>query len=132
MSSSVELQDAILAILRADSGVGALIGDAIYDGPAQTYPCVQFGPASYVPDDADEIDAGVEVVQLDCWVKGDQRLWVTKRLVGAVRKALHRAEADLATSALVSMEVTLTRSFMDVDGLTGHGVVQVECIIEER
>lgn len=132
MSVSVELQDAILALLLADAGVSALIGSAIYDGDAEQYPCIIIGPSSFVPDDAECIAGRVEAVQLDCWVENDKRLWVTKRLVDAVTAALHNAETSLATHALVSLRVTLAQSFMDRDGLTGHGVVQVEAEIEER
>ena len=132
MSVSVELQDAILALLLADAGVSALVGSAIYDGAPAQYPCVTFGPSSFTPDDAECIAGRIEAVQLDCWVENDKRLWLTKRLVDAVKAALHGAEANLATHALVSLRVTLAQSFMDRDGLTGHGVVQVEAEIEER
>lgn len=132
MSASVELQDAILARLMADAGVSELVGSAIYDGAPAQYPCITFGPSSFVPDDAECIDGRIEAVQLDCWVENDKRLWLTKRLADAVKAALHGAEAILATHALVSLRVTLAQCFMDRDGLTGHGVVQVEAEIEER
>ncbi|MCV2877607.1 DUF3168 domain-containing protein [Sedimentimonas flavescens] len=131
-SPSEELQGAIFALLSADAGVTEIVGAAIYDGKPGQYPCVSFGPTSVVPDDADCLTARSETVQLDCWVKDDSRLRMTKRLVDAVKVALHKASASLPTHGLVSMEVTLMQSFMDRDGLTGHGVVQVECEVEEN
>ncbi len=53
-------------------------------------------------------------------------------LADAVKSALHEASPDLDTHALVEMEVVLVRVFLDRDGVTGHGVVQVGAWIEER
>lgn len=132
MSASVELHDAIIALLLADASVSAIVGTRVLDGDATEYPCITFGPSSVIPDDADCIDGASETVQLDCWVRDGTRIWPTKRLTEAVRKALHGASASLPTHAIVSMDVSLVRSFMDADGLTGHGIVQVDCMIEEH
>ena len=131
MSASVELHDAILALLLADAGVSAIVGTRIHDGRPSEYPCITFGPIDIVSDDAECIDGRIETVQLDCWVRDGDRLWPTQRLADAVKKALHGAEPDLATHALSIMDVSSVRCFMDPDGLTGHGVVIVDCAVEE-
>lgn len=135
MSASVELQTAIYQRLISFPAVAAICGDRIYDNaPAEggwTAPHITFGPTQILDEDADCIDGRVEVVQIDCWARDGGRLRPAKELADAVKKALHRYEVDLATQALVEMRVDLMRVFLDPDGLTAHGVVQVRCMIEE-
>jgi len=133
MSVSVSLQDVILAALRGNAGVAALVGDRIYDHAPEdaAFPHIDFGPSDYVPDDADCIAGRVEAQQIDVWSRDQGRGWPAKRLVDAVKAALHGHEADMATGALVSLEVTLCQVLDDPDGITKHGVVEVEALIEE-
>ena len=133
-SPSDELQTAIYAALVADAGVGALVGDAIYDGRPPVLPdkCITFGPSDYVPDDMDCITGRQETVQIDCWWASNRRLKPVKTLADAVKAALHRAELPLGTHALAFLEVEEVRAFMDADGATGHGVVIVTAMVEER
>jgi hypothetical protein len=133
MSTSVALQDLILAKLQADVGVKAIVADRIVDGPDDStlFPYVSFGPMDFISDDADCIDAREETVQLDCWSRDQNRKWPCKQLVDAVKSALHEEEGELTAGALVQMRVTLIRVFDDPDGLTTHGVVQVTATIEE-
>jgi hypothetical protein len=133
MSASSDLQKLIFDRLVADAGVHAIIGDRIYDGrpSAAQFPCVTFGPSYVVKDDAECIFGRVETIQLDCWARGNGRIGAVKPLVDAVDKALHLFHVDPPNSALVEMSVTGTDAFMDKDGLTAHGVVMVQAIMEE-
>lgn len=133
MSSGDELQAFIVAKLRDSAEVGAICADRIYDNIPKdaAFPYISFGASDYRPDDAECIDGRVETVQLDCWSRDFGKLIETKRLVDAVKKALHGQTGDLGASALVQMRVSLVRVFRDPDGISAHGVVQVECDIEE-
>lgn len=133
MSISNALQVLIYERLVADVTVGALVGDRIYDRPPATVPVpyITFGPSDYVPDDDECIDGRIETVQLDVWSEAQDGKRECKAIVDAVKAALHDAEADLDSGALNTMRVVLVRVFDDPDGRTTHGIVQVECMIDE-
>jgi hypothetical protein len=133
-SPSVEFQDAVLTLLKTDAGVSAIVGARVFDHmPASAdYPCITMGPSDYSEDDAECIIGRSETLQVDCWVQAKGRLWPCRDLTDAVKKALHLAAPELTTHALVEMRVTLVRVFLDGDGVTAHGVVQVTALIEER
>lgn len=135
MSASSELQELIETTLRADAGVGAIVGDRIYDeAPPEsnrTYPDVTFGTSDFLPDDDECITGRSETIQLDCWTRDHGRLKSCRALVDAVKAALHEADLTLSNNALVFIRVALVRVMRDQDGLTGHGVVQVTASVEE-
>ena len=137
--TSVALQDVILDALKADAAVTALVAQHIWDqapaempnGPKTPYPHITLGPSSYFPDDVECITGRVETVQVDVWSRDQGRKWPCRNIVDAVKRALHGHEADMGADALVGMEVTLCQIMDDPDGITTHGVVQVEALIEE-
>lgn len=133
MSASVELQTLIYETLVGDADVGALIGDRIYDRMPSDgdYPCVTFGPTDYIDDDSQCITGRIETVQLDCWSRDQGRMRPCKEIADAVKSALHKADLSLTTNALVEIVVAGVRVFNDADGVTAHGVVTVEAILEE-
>lgn len=130
---SEDLQAAIYAALIADAGVAAVVGTRVVDGAPSDYPAITFGPGDYLPDDMDCIDGRIETMQLDCWVRdSSQRLRPARALADLVKAALHGMELSLATHALAALRVVAVRAMMDPDGLTGHGIVTLEAVIEER
>lgn len=137
MSAQGELHDLIRNTLKADSAVMTLIAD-VYDsvpdeparwGTKKAY--VSFGPTDVVEDDAECIVGGIFTVQLDCWSR-KLGSYHCKSIVDAVKAALHDHDAELADVGLVQMRVTMRRVFGDPDGITQHGVVMVEAMIEEE
>jgi hypothetical protein len=133
MSVSVSFQDLVLARLKAAAAVTAIVDDRIVDGndDGLAYPNITFGASDFTPDDADCIRGREETLQLDCWTREGGKKWPCRKLVDAVKDALHDADGVLTTGALVLMRVDLVRVFDDPDGITTHGVVQVTGIIEE-
>lgn len=134
-SPSVELQDAVLTRLKADPAVDALVGDRIYDMPPEgvLFPYLSFGPSDLIPDD-DAVGCMVvsrHSLQIDVWDRSQGRIWKAKEIAEAVKKSLHRFEAVLATHRLILMEVERAVTFLDADGITGHGVVSLVAVIEE-
>jgi Protein of unknown function (DUF3168) len=130
------LQKLVFDLLTASTNVTAL-ADGIYDlpppnpfnGPHQAY--VSFGPVDVIVDDAECIVAGIHTLQLDCWSRQHTSVHC-KRLTDAVYAALHEVTASLPDpNALVEMRVTLRQIMRDPDGLTTHGVLQLEADIEE-
>lgn len=133
MSASNELQALIYQRLVTDAGVHAVVGDRIYDNPIgkDDFPYVSFGPSDAVEDDADCITGRVETIQIDCWSRYQGGFKEVKALADAVKKALHRYSGTLTVNALVEMTVQTIRCFRDPDGITSHGVVTVQAIVEE-
>ncbi|MCO6386353.1 DUF3168 domain-containing protein [Aliihoeflea sp. 40Bstr573] len=136
MSAQAELQKLILDTLKADAAVMALANGA-YDrvpsspwGPDSINGYISFGPTDVVEDDADCIISGEHTVQIDCWSR-QVGMVHAKRMVDAVKAALHEQELTLAESALVDMRVTMRRVVADPDGLTSHGIVMIRAMIEE-
>lgn len=127
------LQAAIYARLVANAGVAALVSGRVYDiTPLDAaFPHISFGPSDIVTDDQECINGRVETVQLDCWSRAQDGFRECKALVDAVKAALHDYSVNLSVGALASMRITLSQVFRDPDGLTSHGVVQVECLVEE-
>lgn len=133
MSASLSLQDAILAALKNDAEVQALVGARIWDRAPDkaAFPHITFGPSDIVPEDYECISARVETVQIDIWSRDQGKKWPCKRIVDAVKGALHRHTADLGDHALASLRVTLARVVDDPDGITVHGIVTCEATVEE-
>jgi hypothetical protein len=132
----IELQKLIYDTLVADAAVTALV-DGVYDfvppecwdGPHNGY--ISFGPVDVVEDDAACITAGIHTFQIDCWSR-QKNSTHCKRVVDTVYAALHQQPLQLTINALAEMGVILRQVFRDPDGLTTHGVIQVQAQIEER
>jgi Protein of unknown function (DUF3168) len=131
----LELQGAIVARLKADPAVTTLVNSRIYDAvPTNAvFPYVSIGPVDSLQDDFDCINGLVVAQQIDCWSRG-VGYPEAKKMVDAVRAALHDREADmpLATNAMSLLECRNTRFTRDPDGLTSHGILSFEAAIERR
>jgi hypothetical protein len=132
MSVSAELQKAVLAALLADSAVAAIVGTRVFDRmPADgDYPCVTFGPSDYTLSELTCLESRVEALQIDCWTRADGRIWPARELADAVVAALHNAALSMAVNAFVTARVDGVRVFLDADGVTAHGVVTLEAVLE--
>jgi Protein of unknown function (DUF3168) len=129
----LELQGAIVARLRADPAVAALVAGRIYDAVPQgaVFPYVSIGPVDSVDDDADCI-TGLEVAQqIDCWSRATG-FPECKKIVDAVRAALHDYPLALTTNALAFFQHRNTRIVRDPDGLTSHGILGFEAAVERH
>ena len=133
MSVSAALQKLAFDTLIADAGVGALVGDRIYDGVPKDagFPYVSFGPTDVVPDDAECFDARMETVQIDVWPREHARLRVSKAICDAIKAALHDLSGTLEAGALQSCRVTRMQVMPDPDGITAHGIVAVQAMVQE-
>ena len=129
---SLELQKAIVAALKADAAVTAIINGRIYDavpgGAAKPY--VSFGPFQLLPEHGDCLDGGEAFVTLDAWAAGPDTVQV-KQLGTAIARALDLAPIVLdAPQRLVEMSVEQTQYMRDPDGITAHGVITVHAFTE--
>lgn len=128
---SLDLQEAIVAALKAAAPVAALVGQRIFDQvPANTpFPYITYGADDVIQDDADCITAYEVSVQIDVWsrVKGQPEM---KRIAEAVRETLHDADLTLDNHALVLIEHERTRYLDDPDGQTKHGALTFKALVD--
>lgn len=130
IESTLAMQQAIVAALRGDETVSALIDGRIYDAaPAKVAkPYITIGPCDLVGADADCIDGDVISQQIDIWsIEPGQAQCRT--ICGAVRKVLRRLQCDQG-GLRFEIEHQSTRVLDDADGITTHGVVTVQAIID--
>lgn len=135
MTPSRELQAMLYAALTADAAVAALVGDRVYDAPRAeaVFPYLSFGPSNWFPEDADGLVMRREALQVDVWSRDGGRHGPCKEIVDSVAAvARNRGTLGLATHALATLSVLRTSVSDDPDGLTVHGFVIIEAVIEER
>ena len=132
-SPDLELQGVIVETLKADPDVTALVADRVYDRipQAPVFPYVNFAGSDETEDDADCIKGSAIFIQIDAWSRKPGYPEV-KKIANAVRNALHDADLVLNTNALVMIEHRQIRVFRDPDGLTSHGVIELQAFVERK
>ncbi|MDW9761640.1 DUF3168 domain-containing protein [Sinorhizobium meliloti] len=134
-SPELELQGAIVARLKADVGLMALI-NGVYDQPPDTAfatpkeSYVTIGEAQFLRDDATCISGGEVYLTLHAWSR-KVGYPVAKQIADAVAENLHLAPLTLATNRLISIMHRQTRVFRDPDGLTSHAVIDFVANVEK-
>lgn len=131
-SPSLELQGLIVARLKGDATVSALVGDRIYDSvPADAdFPYVSMGPRDEISDDTD-CRAGFELsLQIDVWSR-QPGYPEAQRVSDTVRRCLVTYEFPAMENPLVYFKHQQTRIFRDPDGLTTHAALTFEAFAEQ-
>lgn len=124
--SALPLQKAIVAALKADPTLAAIINGRVYDSvpTSATKPYVSLGPWQVLPDQADCYDSSDVAVQIDGWSAGPGSV-ESKKIGRAVRTALDQKPLALdENQRLVMMTIEQTQYLVEPDGLTQHAVVQ--------
>ncbi|MFG6083832.1 DUF3168 domain-containing protein [Paracoccus litorisediminis] len=106
------------------------VGGRVYDKPTEgeEFPHVSMGPSYWVRSDVQCVDGKAWTVQVDIWHRE-----VDKGIAGDVTEAVEDALNGWADTSLLTMtpfRVTLVRQMDDPDGVSTHGVVQVETRVE--
>lgn len=133
MSPSLELQQAIVPDLKAQSGIAALVGNRIYDNAPEgcAFPYVSWGRETSQNDDAQCIIGSEIAVQLDVWSRTPSSA-ECRRIVDAIKRRMEVAEYTLAVNAVAGAGyVERTDVFRDTDGRTWHGVIIVIYSVEQ-
>ncbi|MGH0278403.1 DUF3168 domain-containing protein [Sinorhizobium meliloti] len=134
-SPELELQGAIVARLKADVGLMALI-NGVYDQPPDTAfatpkeSYVTIGEAQFLRDDATCISGGEVYLTMHAWSR-KVGYPIAKQIADAVAESLHLAPLTLATNRLISIMHRQTRVFRDLDGLTSHAVIDFVANVEK-
>lgn len=129
----LEVLQRIVALLKADAAVSALVGTKIYDRPphengvpAVASPYISLGPHDGLTEDSDDCMDLVDLTfQVDAWSWGDGVAYSraeVSNIASAVRSCLHRQEINI-TGAAVEIQHQMTRVMRDPDGETNHAAI---------
>ncbi len=128
---ALALQKAIVAALVADTAVGALIGDRIYDATPRdaTFPYLSIGQVN-TADWSTGSEGGAEhQVTLHAWSRerGKKECYA---IAEAVEAALHDAALTLDGHALVNLRFEFAETRRDPDGITYHTAIRFRAVTE--
>ena len=133
MEPSLELQRVIVATLKADAAVNALIAGRVYDrvpSPA-TFPYVVVGDDQVSQAHAQCLEGSTEVFSsLHAWSREVGKV-EAKKIAGAVVTALNGAPLALTGYRLVLIEHDNTQHLGDPDGITSHSVIVFHAFVDE-
>ncbi len=128
-----ELQTAIVARLKADTALQALIGNPIrlhQDVPdVPTFPYVTIGDGQNVPDQVQFMDSSEVFVDLHVWSRA-AGFAEAKRIAATIEASLNDADLSLTSNRCVEIERAGNRSLRDPDGVTKHVVVTLQAWTE--
>lgn len=139
-SAVLELQGAIVALLKANGAVANIVDKRVFDHVPRSpqtgaitaqYPFVGIASSDELSEVIDCVDAIDLSIDIDCWSR-EPGFPEVRRLSEAVRKALHDVDVALSESAIVLLQHRQTRTFRDPDGLTSHAVLSFEAALEQN
>jgi hypothetical protein len=128
---SLALQKAVVAALTADSGIGALIGDRIYDAAPRnaTFPYLGFGEMRAADWSTGTEEGAEHRLTLHAWSR-ERGKRETYEVMNAVEAALQEQVLALDGHALVNLRHELSDARRDPDGITWHGVMRFRAVTE--
>ena len=100
-------QAALIAALKADSAVAALVGTRIYDEPPQgvTFPYIRLTDISPSAWDTDCTEGAAVQIGLQVHSRATQGRVEAVRIAEAIQSALHRQETSLSVSGFNLIEM---------------------------
>lgn len=121
--STLPVRAAIVAALRADAAVGAIMGDRIYSRApdAVVFPYSSFGPVIGEPWEGATLSGWEQSAQIDTWSRQPGGVEALSAMA-AIGAALHRAPLAVAGHEFVLINLELQTLMNDPDGVTTHGV----------
>lgn len=131
----LELQGAIVAKLKADTGLQALLGNPMrlyQDVPAPAalvFPYVTIGEGQNVPDQVQCIDGSEIFVDVHVWSRSPG-FAECKRIAAIIESALNDAILLLTDNRCIEIERDGARYLRDQDLETKHGVVTFRALTE--
>lgn len=131
LSASLSLQKAIVAALKADAGVSALVGSNVFDTvpSSDPFPRITLGEDQVITERADCYIGEEIFVTIHAWSRKPGFPEV-KQIAGAVRLALHEAELSLDDCRLVDLSSEDVRFMREQDGVTSHAVITFRALTE--
>lgn len=121
-----------MARLRNIAGVTGLVGERIWHRAPEdaVFPYVADFITDGLRDDAECLRRTVITMYVHVWTRGGiDPLQDARSICHEVAEGLHGYPLDLPGNRLVTLDHRGERVFYDIDGLTGHGVVEFRAII---
>lgn len=128
---ALALQKAIVAALKGDPAVSAIVNGRIYDGvPANaTKPFISFGLFQQLPEHGACLDGGESFITLDGWCVGPDTVQI-KQLGAAICQTLDEAELVVDGQHLVELTIEQTQYLRDPDGITAHASITLRTMTD--
>lgn len=137
MSAELAFRGAVNVLWRADTAVGALVGDRIYDRvpPNPTFPYITLGDVQAIDEDADWRQRYAVTLTSHAWSRAVgqvEALRIAQAMRDAIRGATRGSGLTVSGYCIASARHRDTRTFRDPDGLTTHAVVTFEAVIDKE
>ncbi len=131
MSPELALQKAVLAALRADGPVSALLNGRIHDEPpaSPVYPYVAIGRSEARPWGGVEAEGVEHALSLTC-VSRFGGAEEARAVIDAMRAALHGAALSLDGHRLVNLRASFADVFRASDWRSTYGVLRLRAVTE--
>lgn len=106
----------------------------IYDNPRKgvSFPYVEIGESQGLPDDTSASEGGddgvAETFTLHVWTRDSRGGKAAREIIGDIYSALHGGELTISGRSSALAWVRSDRVMLDPDGVTHHGVVDIEII----
>jgi hypothetical protein len=137
----LDLQAAVVPLLRADAALTGLIAGRVYDDvePTAEFPYVSIGQAVATTNDTDDCMIAYEVsLVIDVWARGSGNGagFVAARpqmqaIAGTLRQALHAASLTLENHYLLQIRHAETLYLRDPDGKTAHAAMTFRALLNQ-
>jgi len=121
--ATLPVRAAIVARLRDDAGVGALVADRVYGRPPQdvVFPYVSLGPVTAEPAGGLEQRGWDQSMQVDVWSRQPDLGVEALQVMAAVSVAL-ASPIVVSGHRVVVMTLEFQTVTNDPDGITSHGI----------
>ena len=125
---SFDLQTAVYSLLSGDSTLDGLVGNnRIYDSVPQNsaYPYVVIGLETSSNIGTKTLDGNIYSLDIDVWsqYRGQKQI---KQVMERLYELLNDATISVSGASSIMSYVRNTSTFVEVDGITRHGLVTVE------
>lgn len=131
MTAALALQEALIAALRTDAGVTALVGAGIHDGAPKNagFPHVALGEVVSRDWDTASDEGAEHFVTLMVWSRASGRREVLV-IIGAMMAVLDEADLNLNGHRLVNLSVVASDTRREADGRTWRGRLRLRAVTE--
>lgn len=129
---SFDLQSAVYSLLSGDSSLDTLIGDGrIYDSVApqdSAYPYVVIGMETVSDVGTNTLDGNIYNLNIEVWsqYRGQKQI---KEVMERIYNLVNNVSISVSGADSVMSYVNNTTTMVEVDGITRHGIVNVDFTI---
>tara|TARA_R100001015_G_C4619420_1_gene176137 strand:+ start:1131 stop:1541 length:411 start_codon:yes stop_codon:yes gene_type:complete len=129
---SFDLQSAVYTLLSGDSSLDTLIGDGrIYDSVApqdSAYPYVVIGMETISDAGTNTLDGNIYNLNIEVWsqYRGQKQI---KEVMERIYNLVNNVSISVSGADSVMSYVNTTTTMVEVDGITRHGIVNVDFTI---